>query len=86
MPKNQLANKKSKRYGIWAWVGAIYGPIIFWILFVNLPKIQWEYVLTNFVHYVNGFVLKIFSTEIKYFFLNFRPWISFSLFSPKKIH
>ena len=31
MPKNQEANKKSKRYGIWAWVGAIYGPIIFWV-------------------------------------------------------
>ena len=47
MPKNQEANKKSKRYGIWAWVGAIYGPIIFWVLFVNLPKIEWKYVFES---------------------------------------
>ena len=47
MPKNQEANKKSKRYGIWAWVGAIYGPIIFWVLFINLPKIEWKYVFES---------------------------------------
>ena len=47
MPNKQEANKKSKRYGIWAWVGAIYGPIIFWVLFVNLPKIEWKYVFES---------------------------------------
>ena len=40
---NQKPNKP-KKYGIWAWVGAIYGPIIFWVLFVNLPKVEWKYV------------------------------------------
>ena len=46
MPKNQkIKNRKS--YGIWAWVGAIYGPIIFWVLFVNLPKIEWKYVFES---------------------------------------
>ena len=47
MPKNQEANKKRKRYGIWAWVGAIYGPIIFWFHFINLPKIEWKYVFES---------------------------------------
>ena len=46
MPKNQKI-KNRKRYGIWAWVGAIYGPIIFWVLFVNLPKIEWKYVFES---------------------------------------
>ena len=36
-----------KKYGIWAWVGALYGPIIFWVLFVNLPKIEWKYVFES---------------------------------------
>ena len=46
MPKNQkIKNRKS--YGIWAWVGAIYGPIIFWVLFVNLPKVEWKYVFES---------------------------------------
>ena len=40
-------NKENKRYGIWAWVGAIYGPIIFWVLFVNLPKVEWKYVFES---------------------------------------
>ena len=41
---NYSTNKKeNKRYGIWAWVGAIYGPIIFWVLFFNLPKVDWKY-------------------------------------------
>ena len=44
---NQKANNKSKKYGIWAWVGAIYGPIIFWVLFVNLPKVEWKYVFES---------------------------------------
>ena len=39
--------KASKKYGIWAWVGAIYGPIVFWILFVNLPKVEWKYVFES---------------------------------------
>ena len=44
---NKKENKKNKRYGIWAWVGAIYGPVIFWVLFVNLPKIEWKYVFES---------------------------------------
>ena len=44
MTKN---HKLKKRYGIWAWVGAIYGPIIFWVLFVNLPKVEWKYVFES---------------------------------------
>ena len=39
--------KASKKYGIWAWVGAIYGPIIFWVLFVNLPKVEWKYIFES---------------------------------------
>ena len=46
MPKNQKI-KNRKRYGIWAWVGAIYGPILFWVLFINLPKIEWKYVFES---------------------------------------
>ena len=46
MPKNQkIKNRKS--CGIWAWVGAIYGPIIFWVLFVNLPKVEWKYIFES---------------------------------------
>ena len=37
---NKKADNNSKKYGIWAWVGAIYGPIIFWVLFVNLQKLN----------------------------------------------
>ena len=40
-------NKNNKSYGIWAWVGAIYVPIIFWVLFVNLPKVEWKYVFES---------------------------------------
>jgi len=40
-------NKENKSYEIWAWVGAIYGPIIFWLLFVNLPKFEWKYVFES---------------------------------------
>ena len=40
-------NNKKKRHSIWAWVGAIYGPIIFWIIFVNIPKVEWEYVFES---------------------------------------
>ena len=40
-------NKENKKYGIWAWVGAIYGPIIFWVLFVNLPKVEWKYIFES---------------------------------------
>ena len=43
---NQKPNKP-KKYGIWAWVGAIYGPIIFWVLFVNLPKVEWKYIFES---------------------------------------
>ena len=45
--KKQKVNNNSKRYGIWAWVGAIYGPIIFWVLFINLPKVEWKYVFES---------------------------------------
>ena len=41
------ANKKSKKYGIWSWVVALYGPIIFWTLLINLPKVEWEYVFES---------------------------------------
>ena len=43
MPKSQKI-KISKSYGIWPWVGALYAPIIFWVLFVNIPKVEWEYI------------------------------------------
>ena len=46
MTKNQKI-KHHKRYGIWSWVGALYGPIIFWVLFVNLPKVEWKYVFES---------------------------------------
>ena len=41
------ANKKSKKYGIWSWVVALYGPIIFWTLLINLPKVEWKYVFES---------------------------------------
>ena len=44
---NKKENKKNKRYGIWAWVAALYGPIIFGILIVNLPKVEWKYVFES---------------------------------------
>tara|TARA_B100001057_G_C22535156_1_gene827349 strand:+ start:205 stop:672 length:468 start_codon:yes stop_codon:yes gene_type:complete len=44
---NQKENKENKRYGILAWVTALYSPIIFWILVVNLPKLEWKYVLES---------------------------------------
>ena len=40
-------HKENKKYGIWPWVGAIYGPIIFGVLFVNLPKVEWKYVFES---------------------------------------
>ena len=46
MPKNKKI-KNSKRYGIWAWIGALYGPVIFWVLFVNLPKVEWKYIFES---------------------------------------
>ena len=39
--------KKSKKYGIWSWVAALYGPIIFWTLLINLPKVEWKYVFES---------------------------------------
>ena len=33
-----------KNLGIWKIVAAVYCPIIFWILVINLPKVQWKYV------------------------------------------
>ena len=32
---------------IWRLVGAIYGPILFWILIINLPKVEWKYVFES---------------------------------------
>ena len=32
---------------IWSLVGAIYSPIIFWILIINLPKVEWKYVFES---------------------------------------
>ena len=49
LDNNQKTNKP-KKYGIWAWVGAIYGPIIFQVLIVNLPKVEWRYVFSHFMH------------------------------------
>ena len=40
-------SKKNKRYGIGAWVGALYGPIIFGLLIVNLTKVEWKYVFES---------------------------------------
>ena len=40
-------NKGKKSYGIWAWVAAIYGPIFFWVLFVNLSKVEWKYIFES---------------------------------------
>ena len=46
MPQTQRI-KTGKRYGTWSWVGAIYGPIIFWVLFLNLPKVEWKYIFES---------------------------------------
>ena len=44
-----LKNKKLERKGIsiWALVGAIYCPIIFAVLVINLPNVQWKYVFES---------------------------------------
>ena len=44
-----LKNKKIERKGIsiWPLVGAIYCPIIFVVLVINLPKVQWKYVFES---------------------------------------
>ena len=44
-----LKNKKIKRKGIsiWALVGAIYCPIIFAVLVINMPNVQWKYVFES---------------------------------------
>lgn len=36
-----------KNLGIWKIVAAVYCPIIFWILVINLPKVQWKYVFES---------------------------------------
>ena len=36
-----------KNIGIWKIVAAVYCPIIFWILIINLPKVQWKYVFES---------------------------------------
>ena len=48
--KNKKDKKKSKGIKIWPLVGALYGPIIFWILAINLPritKVEWKYVFES---------------------------------------
>ena len=46
---DSLKNKKIERKGIsiWPLVGAIYCPIIFAVLVINLPKVQWKYVFES---------------------------------------
>ena len=46
MKQNKLPKIK-KIIGIWPLVSAIYCPIIFWILVINLPKVQWKYVFES---------------------------------------
>jgi len=46
MKQNKLPKIK-KIIGIWPLVSAIYCPIIFWILIINLPKVQWKYVFES---------------------------------------
>ena len=36
-----------KNIGIWKIVAAVYCPIIFWILVIYLPKVQWKYVFES---------------------------------------
>ena len=36
-----------KNFGIWKIVAVLYSPIIFWILVINLPKVQWKYVFES---------------------------------------
>ena len=36
-----------KNLGIWKIVAVVYCPIIFWILVINLPKVQWKYVFES---------------------------------------
>ena len=38
---------KGKKIGLWPLVGVLYGPIIFWILLVCLPKVEWKYVFES---------------------------------------
>ena len=45
--ENKKDKNKRKGIKIWPLVGAIYGPIIFWILIVNLPKVEWKYVFES---------------------------------------
>ena len=49
MKQNKIP-KFNKIIGIWSLVGAIYGPIIFWVLLINLPKVvkvDWRYVFES---------------------------------------
>ena len=46
MKQNKLPKSK-KIIGIWPLVSAIYCPIIFWILIINLSKVQWKYVFES---------------------------------------
>ena len=45
--ENKKDKNKRKGIKIWPLVGAIYGPIIFWILIINLPKVEWKYVFES---------------------------------------
>ena len=49
MKQNKIP-KFNKIIGIWPLVGAIYGPIILWVLLINLPKVvkvDWRYVFES---------------------------------------
>ena len=49
MKQNKIPKIK-KIIGIWPLVGAIYCPIIFWVLLINLPKVvkvDWRYVFES---------------------------------------
>ncbi len=45
--KNNENVTRKKFIGIWPLVGAFYGPIFFWFLLTNLPKIEWKYVFES---------------------------------------
>ena len=45
--KNNENDTRKKFIGIWPLVGALYGPIFFWFLLTNLPKVEWKYVFES---------------------------------------
>ena len=45
--QNYLMSDKKNYFGIWKIVAALYCPIIFSILIINLPKVEWKYVFES---------------------------------------